>query len=390
MRKRFFGVLAAGLIGLALAGSVGQATAEPTATAAGLAYTTVDPVRVLDTRGGMPVSARGSIAFDLAGRVPADATSVVLNVTAISPTAYTYITAHDRWTARPGVSNLNARPNEIRSAEVTVSVDPNRPWVELYNHNGNVHMVADLVGYYSADGAAYFNAMSPNRLFDSRVTGGKFFPGGGIILPLDDVAPGLVPADATALVLNVTAIDPTVDTYLTVGGGWDVLPTTSTVNVEMGETTANKAVVAIKDRTIAVRNNAGRVHGVVDVLGYYGPDGHAYYPVQPVRAFDSRPTASLPHRGFQRIPLDHAVPAEAETVAFNLTGIDRYVGGTYLTAFEAGTARPNISQLNLSMQQTASNQTVVPLGVSRAIDLYNHVNFPDAIIDVFGYFAPRR
>jgi hypothetical protein len=392
MRKRFFGVLAAGLIGLTLAGPVGQAAAaEQEPAAAGLGYSTVDPVRVLDTRDGMPVSARGGISFDLAGRVPAGTTAVVLNVTAISPSAYTYITAHDRWTARPGVSSLNVRPNEIRSNEVTVTVDPNRPWVTLYNHNGNVHLVADLVGYYSPDGEAFFNAMSaPSRLFDSRTSGGKFFPGGGIILPLDDFVPGLVPADATALVLNVTAIDPTTDTYLTVGGGWDVPPTTSTVNVELGETTANKAVVAIEDRAIAVRNNAGRVHAAVDVLGWFGPDGHAYYPVSPVRAFDSRPTASLPHRGFQRIPLDHVVPAEAETVAFNLTGIDHYSGGTYLTAFEAGTARPGISQLNLNTLQIASNQTVVPLGVSRAIDLYNHLNYPDAIIDLFGYFAPRQ
>jgi hypothetical protein len=393
MRKRFFGVLAAGLVGLTLAGSVSTtavaAVEEP--AAAGLGYSTVDPVRVLDTRNGMPVSARGGISFNLTSRVPAGTTAVVLNVTAVSPTAYTYITGHDRWAARPGVSNLNVRPNEIRSNEVTVTVDPNRPWVTLYNHNGNVHLVADLVGYYSADGETYFNAMSaPRRLFDTRAVGqGALFPDGAVIAPLDVVAPGLVPADATALVLNVTAIDPTVDTYLTVGGGAYAPPTTSTVNVEMGETTANKAVVAIEDRTITVRNNAGRVHVAVDVLGYYGPDGHAYYPVSPVRAFDSRPTASLPHRGFQRIPLDHVVPADAETVAFNLTGIDHYSGGTYLTAFQAGTTRPGISQLNLNTLQIASNQTVVPLGVSRAIDLYNHLNYPDAIIDVFGYFAPR-
>ncbi|MGB3440660.1 MAG: hypothetical protein WBA97_18085 [Actinophytocola sp.] len=393
MRKRFFGVLAAGLIGLTMAGPVGQAAAaQPQPAAAGLAYTAVDPVRVLDTRRGMPVSASGSVNFDLSGHVPPGASAVALNITAISPTAPTFVTAHDRWTPRPGVSSLNLRPLEIRSNEATVTVNPARPWVTLYNHNGYVNLVADLVGYYSADGEMFFNALaSPRRLFDTRPDPTRI-PGGGIIIaPLDDVAPGVVPEGASAVVLNVTAHQPTRDTFLSVGGGGYVGPATSTVNVEMGEVTANKAIVALPpgDRKITVRNNAGMVDAFVDILGYYAADGEAYHPVAPVRAFDSRPTATLPHRGFQRIPLAHVVPAAATTVSFNLTGIDYYSGGTYLTAFEAGTPRPGISQLNLNTMQTASNQTVVPLGVSRAVDLYNHLNYPDAIIDLFGYFAPR-
>ena len=389
MRKRFFGVLAAGLAGLILAGTVGTAAAEqPRSAATGMAYTTVDPVRVLDTRQSLSIGPGGGVSFNLADRVPAGTTSVVLNITAISPTRSTYITAHDRWAPKPGVSNLNVRAGEIRSNEATVVVQEDRPWVTLYNHNGNVHLVADLVGYYAPDAGGYFNALPiPTRLFDTRTHSVRMPPGGVIRAPLT----GIVPEDASAVVVNVTAFQPTTNTFLSVGGGSYVTAATSTVNVMVTEVTANKATVALNpdDHSIAVRNNSGMVDAFVDVLGYYGADGDAYYPTTPVRAFDTRDSYTLSHRGNRRVPLDHVVPVEAETVLFNLTGITDYGNYTHLTAYQAGTTRPNTSTLNLYSLQVASNQTVVPLGVSRAVDLYNHVNYPDAVIDVFGYFAAR-
>lgn len=389
MRKRFFGVLAAGLVGLTLAGTAGQATAEqpPTAAAVGSSYTAVDPVRVLDTRDGMSVGAGGGVSVNLAGRVPAGTTAVVLNVTAVSPTTSTYITAHDRWAPRPGVSNLNVRPLEIRSNEATVVVDDERPWVTLYNHAGTVHLVADLVGYYSTGAGGYFNPVAPQRLFDTRTHDTRIPAGGVISTPLE----GRVPADATAVVVNVTAFQPSTNTFLAVDGGWYPSLATSVVNARLGEVTANKAIVGIEpgERYLSVRNNAGWTDAFVDLLGYYSADGDAFHPIDPVRAFDSRESSSLTHRGTRRIALDHVVPVEAETVSFNLTGVADYGNYTHLTAYQAGTTRPATSTLNLYSLQVASNQTVVPLGVERAVDLYNHVNYPHAIIDVFGYFAPR-
>jgi hypothetical protein len=384
MRKRFFGVLAAGLVGLGLVGSVGQAAAEEPA---GLGYDAAEPVRVLDTRDSMPVSARGSVSFDLAGRVPAGTTAVVLNVTAVSPTSATYITAHDRWTPRPGVSNLNVRPLEVRSNEATVVVDQDRPWVTLYNHNGNVHLVADLVGYYSTSADGYFTNVTPQRMFDTRTHDTRIPAGGVISAPLD----GRVPADATAVVVNVTAFQPSTNTFLAVDGGWYPSLDTSVVNARLGEVTANKAIVGIEpgERYLSVRNNAGWTDAFVDLLGYYSADGDAFHPIDPVRAFDSRESISLTHRGTRRVALDHVLPAGADTASFNLTGIAEYGNVTHLTAYQAGTTRPATSTLNLYSLQVASNQTVVPLGVERAIDLYNHVNYPNAVIDIFGYFAPR-
>ena len=390
MRKRFFGVLAAGLVGLTLAGSIGQAAAEqaPSTAEAGSSYTAVDPVRVLDTRDSMSVGAGGGVSFNLADRVPAGTTAVVLNVTAVSPTTGTFITAHDRWAPRPGVSNLNVRALEVRSNEATVVVDPERPWVTLYNHAGSVHLVADLVGYYSTGAGGYYNAVSPQRMFDTRTHGSRMPAGGVISAPLE----GRVPADATAVVVNVTAYQPTTNTFLAVDGGWFPSLSTSVVNARVGEVTANKAIVGIEpgERYVSVRNNAGWTDAFVDLLGYYAADGDAYHPIDPVRAFDSRESESLTHRGTRRVSLDHVLPAGAAAASFNLTGIAEYGNVTYMTAFQPGTTRPGVSTLNLYSLQTASNQTVVPLGLERGIDLYNHVNYPHAVVDVFGYFAPRQ
>jgi hypothetical protein len=390
MNKRFFGVLVAGVAALSVAVPSGQAVAEqaPAAAEAGSSYTAVDPVRVLDTRDSMSVGPRGGVSFNLEGHVPAGTTAVVLNVTAVSPTAATFITAHDRWAPRPGVSNLNVRPLEVRSNEATVVVDDTRPWVTLYNHNGNVNLVADLVGYYSTGEGGYFNAVAPQRLFDTRTHDTRIPAGGVISAPLD----GRVPANASAVVVNVTAYQPSTNTFLAVDGGRFPSLATSVVNARIQEVTANKAIVGIDpdDRWISVRNNAGWVDAFVDLLGYYSPEGDAFHPVDPVRAFDSRESTSLTHRGTRRVFLGTVVPAEAETVSFNLTGVADYANYTYLTAYEAGTTRPGTSTLNLYSLQIASNQTVVPLGVDRAVDLYNHVNYPHAIVDVFGYFAPRQ
>src|SRR5688572_7764071 len=89
-------VLAATLFTVAPA--VAEPVAEPAATPAAATaskFTAQSPVRVLDTRtGGGAVGADGTVTLNLAARVPASATAVVLNVTAVAPTALTYVTVY--------------------------------------------------------------------------------------------------------------------------------------------------------------------------------------------------------------------------------------------------------------------------------------------------------
>jgi hypothetical protein len=391
MRNRLTGALLALCVAVTVPVLARPAAAEqPPPT--GSSFTVAEPsVRVLDTRNGigMPaatVAARTTVTLNLAPHVAVDTTAVVLNLTAVSPTQPTYVTMWQAGTPRPAVSNLNLRAREIRANSVTVPVGADKK-VNLYNHSGNVHLLADLVGRYSSGADTWFNPVTPQRVLDTKATGEPFYDQYGRTVDLA----GQVPPETTAVVLNVTAVQPTKHTYLSVFPDIFHPPNTSSLNVARGETTPNLVTVAVHrpDLSVAVWNNSGNTHVLIDLVGYYSPaEGDAFHPVTAQRAYDSRATQWLPPNTKRRVPLGGAVPAEARTALFNLTGLANYYG-TYLTAFQAGQPRPGTSNLNLMDLQVASNQAVVPLGVQRAVDVYNHFGYTNIIVDVFGYFAPR-
>ena len=87
-----------------------------------------------------------------------------------------------------------------------------------------------------------------------------------------------VPANATAVVVNVTATGPTVSGFLTAYGDGASRPATSTVNFAAGQTIANQATLPVSNGKIDVFNSAGSTNIVVDLEGYYTPAAPAYVP----------------------------------------------------------------------------------------------------------------
>jgi hypothetical protein len=84
--------------------------------------------------------------------IPADATGIALNVTAVDPTAASYMTAFPSDAARPTVSNLNFLPGSPptpNKVDVRLSADGQ---VSFFNLAGEVHLVADAAGYYMPAG----------------------------------------------------------------------------------------------------------------------------------------------------------------------------------------------------------------------------------------------
>ncbi|GAB3444939.1 hypothetical protein [Actinophytocola sediminis] len=386
MRSSVLGALVVGLVALSAPAVAGHAVAERSA-ATGSFVVAESAVRVLDTRAGVGVPAsvvpaRGTVTVDLSGHVPSDATAVTLNVTAVSLTDPTYVTVWQAGTPRPGVSSINLRVLETRANTVTVPVGADGK-VSLYNHNGKAHLVADLAGHYDGSGASWYNSVTPQRFLDTRTTSAPFHGQTGRTVSLA----GRVPAGTTAVVVNVTAVAPTRDTFLAVTRTVD-RPTTSSLNVSAGETTPNLVTVPVSEElNIAVWNNSGVVDVLGDLVGYYAPDtGLAFRPITPTRAYDSRTATWLLPDTQRRVSL--GLPAEATTVLFNLTGIGNYYP-THLTAWQAGTPRPGTSTLNLRDQQVVANHAVVGLGAERAVDVYNRAGYTHVIVDAFGYFGSR-
>jgi alpha-tubulin suppressor-like RCC1 family protein len=236
-------------------------------------------------------------------------------------------------------------------------------------------------------GGSVYTPMSPLRILDSRATGP--LPGGQTrLLPL----PAQVPAEATAVVLNVTGVSPTASTFITVWPGAADRPGVSNLNLRAGEIRANAATVALDvSHSLNFYNNTGNTHVVADLAGYYAPvTGSRFTAQAPVRVLDTRNSGgALGTRGTRTINLSARVPATATAVTFNLTGASA-TAGTFVTAWPTGAARPTASTLNLVPGQVTPNQVTVALGTNRSVTLYNNAGNTHLIADLAGYYATDR
>jgi hypothetical protein len=77
--------------------------------------------------------------------VPQGATAVILNVTAVAPTADSHLDVWPAGPAAPNVSNLNFVAGQTVPNLVTVQVGT-KYQILLGNHNGSVDVIADVVG----------------------------------------------------------------------------------------------------------------------------------------------------------------------------------------------------------------------------------------------------
>lgn len=117
-------------------------------------FVPVTPERILDTRDGTggitgPIAAGGSFELQVTGKagIPADATAVVMNVTATEGTRPTFITVWPAGAERPTASNVNPAPGESVPNLVTVKLgDGGR--LAFFNYDGTMQLIADVAGYY--------------------------------------------------------------------------------------------------------------------------------------------------------------------------------------------------------------------------------------------------
>jgi peptidoglycan hydrolase-like protein with peptidoglycan-binding domain len=245
----------------------------------------------------------------------------------------------------------------------------------------------------AADGAppapASFHPIAPVRLLDSRAgTGGPAAPFGGTETRLVDVGGlGGVPADAVAVVLNVTVTEPTAGSYLTVWPAGTERPTASNLNMVPGQTVANMVTVGLgAEGRVAVYNHAGATHVVADVTGWYSA---GFHPLTPARLLDTREAAPGAFGAGEARDLTvggaGAVPPTAIAVALNVTVTEPTASG-FLTVWPAGSERPTASNLNMVPGQTVPNMVVVGLGAGGAVSIFNFAGNSHVVVDVAGWF----
>ena len=347
---------------------------------AGASYTAVEPVRLLDTRSGNGLANRFASgtprSVQIAGRggVPDGATAVTVNVTVVQPTSAGYVSVGPEMSSSPSTSTLNVPRGDTRANGTTVALDDQGRLAAVYKGAGGsrTHLLMDVTGYFLDDEGSRFVPVDPVRLVDSR------YPA-GIDGPLLDGIPrgfqvvgGTVPAEATAVVFNVTVTGQTSSGYVTISPTADATPSVSTLNIPRGDTRANGTTVALNDkgRAVAVFNgtNGSRANLIVDIMGYYvpGTDGATYFPRQPTRLLDTRVGTGLSHLFASGLPRSlqvagqNGIHDQAVAVTANVTMVDQTSGG-YVTVGPDVDGSPSTSTLNAPLGDVRANGVTVAL-----------------------------
>jgi hypothetical protein len=246
----------------------------------GSLYMPLAPTRLLDTRNGTggkttPFVTHEKLTLPIPA-LPTGATAAVLNITATNTTAPGFVTVWPNGQAQPNASQLNPQPGLTRANLTIAKVGPDKS-VDLFNNSATTDLVIDLVGAYTADGAAHggslYYPITPERLYDTRDgTGGIGGPiSNGSNLGIAFAGHGAVPTSGAAAVdANVTITNPSAGGHTTVWPSGPK-PTASTLNYQPGEIVANRDPIQLSSGTALLWSAAGSINYIVDVSGWWGP-----------------------------------------------------------------------------------------------------------------------
>jgi hypothetical protein len=413
--------------------------ADATTTAAAASgFTPVTPCRAFDTRTGSgtctgsPRRAPAAVGTGTAGvlklrltgvaGIPTSATSVVLNVTAVGATRGGFLAVFPDGQALPTVSNLNMADRRAYAGLVTVRLGTGGT-VDVYNALGTVQVVLDVAGFYSPTSTSGFTSLEPCRLLDTRVGTGTCAASpsvpaapvtGGSVLRLTVTGAAEVPADATAVVLNLTAtgLRGAPATAVTAYPAGTPRPLVSNLNVASAGAVANLVTVRLgTGGAIDLVSSSGTVDLVADLTGYYeSGSGALFSAVNPCRVFDTRtgagqcggaPTGAAaavagPGGIAVTLPGVGGVPVGATAALLNVTAT-RATGSTFVAAVPDDTDQaPTVSSLNSGAGATVPNLAVARLpggtpssGAAAGVtDLFVARASVHLVVDLEGYFAP--
>ena len=297
------------------------------------------------------------------------------------------------------VHTIDTPGNSVGTATLTFNLS----WTSF-----GVPMTGSSVGNVTLDGTcvltgSLFHGLAPARILDSRPgngnIGGYTSPwGGGTTRDVTVGGAGGVPADADAVVLNVTVTDTTAASYLTVWPAGQTQPTVSSLNWSAGTTIPNAVTVKLPaSGKVSIFNFAGNADVVFDVAGYYSSSGDDYTPVPPARVLDSRPgggniggyTTPWGPGTTRDVTVGGAggIPSWAISVVLNVTVTDT-TAPSYLTVWPADQTQPPTSSLNWAPGTTIPNQVTIPLPQlgSGRISIFNFAGNANVVVDVAGYY----
>ncbi len=244
------------------------------------------PARILDTRpdgstidgvavaGGVrPAGSTQTLQVSTRAGVAAGAATVVLNVTVDQAQGSGYITVYPCDASLPTASNLNYTVGQTVPNAVVARLSA-AGTVCLFTSSAT-HLIVDASGYF-ADTSVVVPLATPARLLDTRLDGSTVDDlhratavrptGGTYQLPVTGRAG--VPADASAVILNVTADQTQAAGFITVYPTGVSRPNASNVNFTAGQTVPNAVIARLGSGGNICLFNLGATHLIVDIAGY--------------------------------------------------------------------------------------------------------------------------
>jgi hypothetical protein len=274
----------------------------------------------------------------------------------------------------------------------------------------SVCIVAPAAVVHAApQGASVYFPVSPYRILDTR-SGLGFSQRVGALQSFTLALTG-VPADATAVVLNLTVTSPAGPGFVTVYPTGTERPNASSINVDVAaQTIANVVTVQIGSGDSVDIFSQPSADLIADVQGYYRPSAIAeagrFVPVNPTRLLDTRQPNPIRFGALaagDHVDIDVAglagLPADAVAAALKVT-ITESTGSGFWTVFPTGTPQPTVSNLNAEgAGATIANQVIATLSAGRTtvfsqsggqliVDLVGWFTGPSAQQSEVGLFVP--
>lgn len=248
----------------------------------------VDPVRLLDTREPGAIFGRLSPyitqVIDLRGRVPAGARAIAVNLAAVDTAAPGWVRIYPCSSTVPATSDLNPTPGIVTTNAAVVKIGDGRLCVQSLTATD---LVIDLNGWLTTTSTAGLAVGAPRRVLDTRIVGqasGRL--SGGMVAEVPVVAAG---STTVAVSLNVTAVDPGENGYVTAWPCGSPRPFVANLNPSAGITRPNLVNVRVGTGGKVCIYSLGATDIVVDLMGEYRPGASARYAaVDSIRIMDTR------------------------------------------------------------------------------------------------------
>jgi surface protein len=226
-----------------------------------------------------------------------------------------------------------------------------------------------------------FVPMTPARVLDTRTGSGPVTAGDSVTATLTGI-----PAEATAAVVNVTAVNANGNGYFTVWNCDGDAPGTSNGNFVGIDTVAANVITAIGDNNeICIQAGDADTQIIVDQMGYFAA-GSGIETLSPTRVLDTRTSTGPVTPGTTTTITMNDLADDAVAAIVNITATNA-TGDGYFTAWNCDSDAPGTSNGNYVGVTTIANTAIIELGDTNDICVTTGDAAADLLVDVFGYFT---